>query len=62
MVTLNIPLDFENRHLNKLMTLIKVVNKKNEPVDKKRKRPDASSIASRKAMNEARKAQTNSNG
>lgn len=62
MVSMNIPLDFENRHLNHLLTLVRVINKKNEPASKKSKRPDASALARRAELNAQRKSQMKTQG
>lgn len=43
MVSFQIPLDYERRHLNQLFTLIKVVNEKNKP----QKKMSASQLAAR---------------
>lgn len=61
MISLNIPLEFEHRHLNQLFTLIKVCNEKNAPEDKP-KRSQAEMMAERKAINEARMKQYNTKG
>lgn len=61
MIALNIPLEWENRHLNRLFTLIKVCNQKNAAPEKNKK-PDASALAKRNALNAARKAQLNTSG
>lgn len=50
MFALQIPLECENWHLNRLFTQIKVVNEKNKP-PKKGGRPD---LAARRALNEQR--------
>lgn len=59
MITLNIPVEFQNWHLNKLITLIRVCEMKNQSPKKKNKRDIMNEYA---ALNEARKKKLNSKG
>jgi hypothetical protein len=55
MITFNIPIDFQKRHLNQLLTLINVCNIKNQP-------PKKMSAKERAAENKARRTQYNTKG
>ena len=59
MISLNIPVEFEKWHLNRLLTLIRVCNIKNQPPKKRSRREIMSCNA---ALNAARKRQLNTNG
>ena len=56
LVALTIPFETQEWHLNRLLTLVKVINAKNTP-EKKSKTPINQLAAQRKALNDARKAQ-----
>lgn len=59
MIALNIPVEFEHWHLNRLLTLIRVCNIKNQPPKKMSKRDIYSRNA---ALNAARRKKLNSKG
>lgn len=59
MIALNIPVEFQKWHLNQLLTLIKVVNIKN---DKPKKMDKRAAAKERAALNAKRRAEMNSRG
>lgn len=59
MVTLNIPVQFEKWHLNRLLTLIRVINAKNAPAKKMSKKDI---LARNRQLNAARRAKNRSKG
>lgn len=58
MITLNIPFECQKWHLNRLLTLIRVCEQKNNP----KKMSKAQLISQRKALNDARKARFGTGG
>lgn len=61
MVVHNIPMDCQKWHLNRLLTLVRVCNIKNQPA-KKQGKIGKDALAARAALNQARKAQFNTKG
>lgn len=59
MISLNIPMECQKWHLNRLLTLVRVCNIKNSPPKKRSKK---AMLAERKALNEARRVQYNTKG
>lgn len=59
MISLQIPVEFDKWHINRLLTLIRVCNIKNQPQKKMNKKDIMSRNA---ALNAARKQQLNTNG
>jgi len=59
MITLKIPLECETWHLNRLLTLIQVLNQKNSP---KKKIGRREAMAQQKALNDARLTKLNTSG
>ena len=59
MIALNVPLEYETRHLNQLFTLIKVINEKNKPA-KKMSRSEM--LSQRASLNSQRRQRLGTNG
>lgn len=62
MISLEIPFECQYWPLDKLLTLIKLVNHKNAPKDTKRKNVTQDVLAQRRAINEQRKRELGSTG
>lgn len=58
----NIPMECQKWHLNRLITLIRVCNNKNSIQNGKNKMNKRDTLASNRALNEARRAKLNSKG
>jgi hypothetical protein len=59
MIAQNVPIECENWHLNRLITLLRVCGEKNQPQKKMNKKDW---IAQRRALNEARRSRFNTKG
>ena len=59
MISFNIPVEFENWHINRLMTLIRVCSEKNAPP---KKRSKADIMARNRELNRQRRAKMNTEG
>jgi hypothetical protein len=59
MISFNIPLEYETRHLNQLFTLIRVMNEKNKP---QKKMSRAELAARNRSLNEQRQKQLGTTG
>jgi hypothetical protein len=59
MISFNIPLEYETRHLNQLFTLIRVLNEKNKP---QKKMSRAELAARNRSLNEQRQKQLGTTG
>jgi hypothetical protein len=59
MISLNIPVQFENWHLSRLLTLVQVINQKNAP--KKKMSPREAAMQQR-SLNEQRLAELKTKG
>lgn len=55
MISWNIPTEYRKWHLNQLLTLIRVLNIKNEPADKKNKRSRREILSDFESINKANK-------
>ena len=60
MISLQVPQEYQYWHINKLFTLIRVLNQKNQP--KKKQGMTQSAAAQRRALNEARQRQYGTTG
>lgn len=62
LVALQIDWEVQYWHVNRLLTLVRVVNEKNKPQDKKKTPPGADAMRERARLNAERRAQSNSGG
>lgn len=62
MITLGVPMEFENWHLSRLFTQLKVINEKNTPKDKQQKMSKAEIAARNRELNAQRRAQMGTKG
>jgi|SRR3954463_767336 len=62
MIALGIPFECQHWNLDRLLTLIKVCNLKNDPKNAKKKTTTSDAIAQRRAINERRRRQLGSSG
>lgn len=60
MIALNVPVEFQKWHVNRLLTLIRLININNDP--KKNKKMSRSDLMSRNDLNAQRRAQLHSKG
>jgi hypothetical protein len=62
MIAHNIPVEFENWHLNRLLTLIRVFNEKNKPQQKQSRTSRNEQLAQRRALNAQRQKEWGTTG
>jgi hypothetical protein len=62
MIALGVPFECQHWNLDRLLTLIKVCNLKNDPKNAKKKTTTSDAIAQRRAINERRRRQLGSSG
>ena len=62
MISLQIPIEFEKWHINRLMTLIRVCNEENRAQDPNNKMSKAQLMARNRALNNARKSKYHTKG
>lgn len=62
MIENNVPPEYQKWHLNRLLTLIRVCQSRNNPKQTGKRRPTQSDLAQRSALNAKRRAKTGSRG